>query len=157
MVSENIIPIENKKVQIVEIREIENYQGNWFTRNFLSKTYCCKNSLCGCYCYSEKCTCSNYGMQFGKFGPRFTAHGRKWEEEIDPSEIDNTRDLAMKVLGTKDAGVGGKIGGSLFRISDSSGDAQYLGGSLEGKIGKDGIMGRANADLANFKTDGGYL
>jgi len=28
MVSENIIPIENKKVQIVEIREIENYQGN---------------------------------------------------------------------------------------------------------------------------------
>jgi len=28
MVNENIIPIENKKAQVVEVREIENYQVN---------------------------------------------------------------------------------------------------------------------------------
>jgi len=39
MVNEINIPKENK-AQIVEIREIENYQENWFTKTFLPTVHC---------------------------------------------------------------------------------------------------------------------
>jgi len=155
VVNENIIPIENKKAQVVEVREIENYQVNWLARKILSTVDCCKNSLCGCSCSSRECKCKNASMWVGDNNYSFMSHsasGRVSKEEIDNPE--DLSDWALKVAGEKDRKAGGQISSSMFGYRDSNGELKVLSGTAGGEIGRGGIVGRASADLYNVKSDG---
>lgn len=133
--------IENKKAQIVEIREIEkqdSYRINWIAKTFLSKTYCCKNTLCGCSCPKTKCECKNPEVSF------YEDRGQK---------VYN----ATVSGGTSWGGAGKSIDGEVALFQDTRHDGDLKLGTIS--AGVDEVQGighavRAGVNLIHFKGQG---
>jgi len=149
MVNENKIFIENKK-PFETVYEIEKYEikksplspaarGKIINKsgsNYLGENGDdygpCKNSLCGCYCSSSTCNCSNVSARVvGPTGTGFSASGR-----------------------AKGGNLSGQASSHAFSIKDDSGEARFLSSEAGGSVGKDGIGVRAGVDLANVKSGG---
>ena len=168
MVNEKFI-IENKKpvelVQELEKYEIKksslspvargkviNRSGSGYVSENKGDYGPCKNSLCGCYCSSYTCKCSNDTIRAGVTGSSLTAYGRKWKKEIDaPTE---NEEFLVKAAGGKDEGASGQVSASAFGYKDSDGELKVLSGTAGGEIGISGIQGKLSADLYNVKHDG---
>jgi hypothetical protein len=98
----------------------------------------CKNSLCSCDCYSDKCICSNVEGSLYDNGEGFKI--------LSSSASGRVR--------TKDKEVGGQVDNSLIRIKDFSGEARFISGSVRGKLDEDGFGVQLGVDAAKLKTDG---
>jgi len=171
MVNENQYLIENKK-PFETVQELEKYEikksslspvarGKVINKsgsNYLSESKGdygpCKNSLCGCNCSSRECKCKNASMWIGDSNSSFLSHsasGRKWQKEIDPTDMD---ELALKLAGAKDVGASGQVSSSVFGYRDSGGELKVLSGTAGGEVSRSGIKGKLSADLYNVKSDG---
>jgi len=148
MVNENKIFIENKK-PFETVYEIEKYEikksllspaarGKIINKsgsNYLGENRDdygpCKNSLCGCYCSSSTCNCSNVIARVEPTGTGVSVSGK-----------------------ARDGNLSGQASSHAFSIKDGDGEARFLSSTAGGSVGKDGVNARLGVDLANVKSGG---
>ena len=115
----------------------------------------CKNSLCGCKCFSKECKCENSSIWIGGdsnggfLSSSFSA--RQWKKDIVPENMD---EFMMMAGGAKDLGMGRQFSNSIFNYKDSDGELKVLSGTAGGEITRKAIKGQLSADLYNVKSDG---
>ena len=105
----------------------------------------CRNSLCGCSCSSEECTCANSSEWNGRNGAGHGASGRTW-------------------LSDGEAGAAGRVGAALARHKSGNEEVRYGGVSAGGKVGVN-LVGGVNVNLKGevglnfheYKSDGLYV
>lgn len=140
------------KIQTYEVRYLENKQSGLSPAarqkiidcsgsNYVSKNQAgygpCKNTLCGCGCSSEICTC-------------LTAEASLYKE--DRFSLNN-HSVSGKPSSNK-LSVSGQYSRSTLRINDESSDTKFLSGTVGGKLDMGGLGVKLNADLINVKSEG---
>jgi len=98
----------------------------------------CKNTLCGCSCSSETCTCKGASAWLKGAGSGGSAHFRKSDDWRNPD-------------------LNGQANASAFSVRDNDVEARFLGGTASFEANLKSTKVRLSADVYNVKTDGVQL